>query len=103
MSIRWIALAGALALLACYIRTYDPSYVPDVPDPVYPAGNGTRVIFDEAHDNVHSLDGTYRPFRDLLLADGYQPEVRSDPITSAADLAGAIFVSALPKHGLTTL
>ena len=33
---------------------------------------GPRVLFDAAHHNVHTSDGRYKRFADLISADGYQ-------------------------------
>lgn len=48
----------------------DPKFDTRVADPAYP-GEGPRVLFDEAHHNVHTARGKYRPFVKLLEADGY--------------------------------
>jgi hypothetical protein len=66
--------------------------------PAYPQGTGPLVLLDEAHNNVHSLTGFYRPFGDLLRADGYRVAELSEPITpSAVAAAGVIVISnALP-------
>ncbi len=37
----------------------------------YPAGEGPRVLVDEAHCNFHRAGERFRPFADLLRADGY--------------------------------
>jgi hypothetical protein len=44
-----------------------------VRNPAY-AGNGPRVLFDEAHHNVHTARKSYRPFAELIEADGYRVE-----------------------------
>ncbi len=51
----------------------DPSFDPAVESPAYLSG-GPRVLFDEAHWNVHKSDGRYRPFVDLVRRDGYHVE-----------------------------
>lgn len=33
---------------------------------------GPTVVIDEAHDNFHTAGGQYKPFADLLIADGYR-------------------------------
>ena len=30
-----------------------------------------RVLFDEAHHNIHTTEGRYKPFAELLSSDGY--------------------------------
>jgi len=49
----------------------DPSFDPPVPDPAYPNGVGPLVLIDEAHNNFHTANGRYLPFRRLLERDGY--------------------------------
>ncbi len=34
--------------------------------------NFPRVLFDEAHNNFHTVTGRYKPFADLIFSDGYQ-------------------------------
>ena len=31
-----------------------------------------KVLFDEAHQNIHTADGLYKPFANLITSDGYQ-------------------------------
>jgi len=52
-------------------RTVDQSFRYEIKNPAYPEGEGPVVLIDEAHNNFHTALGTYRPFRDLLLQDGY--------------------------------
>lgn len=49
----------------------DPGFTPVVERPAY-KNNLPRVLFDEAHNNFHTAGGRYRPFVDLLVADGYR-------------------------------
>ena len=49
----------------------DPNFVATVDRPAYQA-DGPRVAVDEAHDNLHTMGGLYRPFADLLAADGFR-------------------------------
>lgn len=51
----------------------DPAFDPAVERPAYVSG-GPRVLFDEAHWNIHKADGRYRPFVELIRQDGYQVE-----------------------------
>lgn len=61
------------SLTACVAtrQMADPSFDPPVPDPAYPKGIGPLVLIDEAHNNFHTADGRYQPFRRLLEKDGY--------------------------------
>lgn len=48
----------------------DPEFKPSVARPAF-ASNGPVVVLDEAHDNFHTAAGRYKPFADLLRADGF--------------------------------
>jgi hypothetical protein len=48
----------------------DPAFDATVPDPAYSTIH-PKVLFDEAHFNVHTAAGSYRPFVTLLRNDGY--------------------------------
>ena len=48
----------------------DSSYDTSVAVPAY-KGEGPRVLFDDAHHNVHRPGKSYRPFVELLKSDGY--------------------------------
>ncbi len=49
----------------------DPDFVPKVARPAY-TGQRPVVGVDEAHFNFHTVGGRYKPFADLLRADGYE-------------------------------
>lgn len=49
----------------------DSSFDTSVTRPAYPA-NGPKVLFDEAHNNVHKSTDRYEPLAKLLANDGYQ-------------------------------
>ncbi len=61
----------SLALLSCgggqeadpdyHARANRPAFVTDHPN----------VLFDEAHNNIHTVSGTYEPFAELMGSDGY--------------------------------
>ena len=76
----------------------DTSYAPHIENPAFSIGTGPVVKIDEAHHNMHSLTGFYRPFGDLLRADGFQVDRLRVPIaTPALDGAGVVVISnALP-------
>lgn len=66
--------AAALAALAVVVsaqRVADPNFDTKIARPAY-AKRGPRVLFDEAHHNVHTATGLYKPFADLITADGYR-------------------------------
>ena len=48
----------------------DPNFDPRVSNPAYTSRH-PKVLFDEAHNNVHTTTGLYKPFVDLITNDGY--------------------------------
>lgn len=61
-----------VALAPAQEQLYDPSFDARVARPAYSSARGPKVLFDEAHFNVHTSAGTYKPFADLLRSDGYR-------------------------------
>ncbi len=61
----------------------DPHFNSTVATPAY-TKNYPRVLFDEAHNNVHTAAGPYKPFADLIFSDGYQLVVNRKPFTKAS-------------------
>ncbi len=51
----------------------DKSFIPQVEEPAFPdaEGNAPFVVIDEAHHNLHTMGGRFKPFADLLKKDGY--------------------------------
>jgi hypothetical protein len=70
----------ALFILSCNGQQPDLSFDISVPNPAY-RQNGPRVLFDEAHDNIHTTAGTYKPFANLLRNDGYSVTPNDEPFT----------------------
>jgi hypothetical protein len=99
-----ITVLAGLSLLPSPAAAQEDPVVADttfnvrVKHPVYAEGNGPLILFDEAHHNIHSLVGFYRPFGDLLRADGYRVAALRDSITpDALDAADVLVISnALP-------
>jgi hypothetical protein len=65
---------GAIVLtayyfLSCKAQSADNSYDVSVKDPYYKV-DYPKVLFDNAHNNVHTSTGTYSPFVNLLKNDG---------------------------------
>jgi hypothetical protein len=54
----------------------DPDFKPAVEKPVYTTV-GPVVVLDEAHGDFHTVSGRYKPFADVLQADGYRVGCRS--------------------------
>lgn len=67
----------ALALVPAGMRLFaqqqlvDADFKASVETPAY-SGSGPVVAIDEAHSNFHTAGGQYKPFADLLTADGYK-------------------------------
>ena len=60
-------------------RTVDESFHPVLETPAFPEGSGPTVCVDEAHNNFHTADGTYRPFAEVLKRDGYVVKRTTQP------------------------
>jgi hypothetical protein len=79
-------LAAAAALL---VVAASPALAQQVPDPNFDArvatpafaGDGPRVLLDEAHRNFHTTGGRYKPFVDLVTSDGYRVSANTSPFT----------------------
>ena len=52
-------------------QTADRDFQATVVDPAYKDLH-PKVLFDEAHFNVHTTRGSYKTFVDLVTSDGYQ-------------------------------
>ena len=54
-------------------KTEPWSYL-DIANPAYPDGTGPSIYLDEGHYNRHTYEGlgSYIPFKDVLIKDGYQ-------------------------------
>ena len=71
-SVGWVSVGlAALTVVASAQRIADPNFDTSVANPAY-AKRGPRVLFDEAHHNIHTATGLYKPLADLLTADGYR-------------------------------
>ena len=91
-----IALAAGPSEAAQY---NDPNFDAGalVTDPAYPAGAGPVIAIDEGHYNFHTMNGNFKAFTDLAVADGYTVQ----PITefTAASLSNVdILVIANAVH-----
>ena len=61
----------------------DPDFRPAVERPAYTTIR-PRVVLDEGHGNFHTASGRYKPFADLLQADGYQVAAGTQRFTATA-------------------
>lgn len=83
-----IALIASLAS-ARGQQVVDSAFVPRVRSaPAYPAARGPVVMIDDAHNNLHTAAGRYRPFARLVESDGFAVRSNTARFDSAA-LAGA--------------
>ncbi|MEX1185882.1 MAG: hypothetical protein WEA80_04775 [Gemmatimonadaceae bacterium] len=78
------ACASTLAPGISAQQAVDSSFHPRVERPVYPAGTGPVVLFDEAHNSFHSLGRSFRPFAELLRLDGYRVAPLAAKLSAAA-------------------
>lgn len=69
-------------------QVVDSAFHARVAMPAFAPGSGPLVLFDEAHNNRHTADGSYRPFAELLRLDGYRVESLKTELTRET-LAGA--------------
>jgi hypothetical protein len=75
-----LAISGFACRSAHHVQTADAGFDPTVARPAATA-HAIRVLVDEAHDNFHTADGRYRPFAELLRADGFTVERGLSPFT----------------------
>jgi hypothetical protein len=61
----------------------DPEFNTSVENPAY-SKNGPRVLFDEAHNNFHTMEGRYKPFVELIINDGYRVIRNRGPFTKVS-------------------
>jgi hypothetical protein len=93
-----------LALVAPWReRGADRSYDTSVASPAL-AQRRPRVLFDHAHDNAHSITGRFKPFAELLRADGCEVVSTSKAVTPALLAEGGgcdvlVIVNARPPEG----
>src|SRR5688572_16867522 len=77
------AAAGAAQQAAEPQQIADPDFKPVVERPTYTSVR-PLVVLDEAHGNFHTASGRYKPFADLLQADGYRLVAGTQAFTAAA-------------------
>ena len=79
-----LALQVLLFLPAASQQINDPGYRFDNSDPVFERDHGPSVCVDEAHHNVHTVNGLYAPFAEVLRSDGFRPRSFSQAISRLA-------------------
>ena len=69
-----------IGICVCGVLPFATSFAQQVPDAAFKANvekpaytdKHPKVLFDEAHFNVHTMQGTYKAFVDLMSSDGYE-------------------------------
>lgn len=84
-------LLTLIALLSACGGDYDRTYSSEVARPAY-QNRHPIVLVDQAHNNRHSIGGSYKPFAALAKNDGYAVRVLSDPVTIDALVGCQLFV-----------
>ncbi len=97
-AVRW-AVPVLLAALAAPVQAQqfagsDVDVDVSVAKPAYARGAGPLVLVDEAHHNLHTADGRFKPFADLLRNDGFKVEASKAPFTDTASGRGKVMVIA---------
>lgn len=85
-----VAALVAVALGAGCVSTAGPGqrvdleFQPPIAAPAFDIGAGPVVLIDEAHRNMHTAEGSYKPFAELLRRDGYVVHPSEVPFTPEA-------------------
>ena len=58
-------------ILPFELQAPDYHFQPEISHPAYPKGEGPVIYYDQAHNNLHTLDGRFYATARLLEADGY--------------------------------
>lgn len=88
---RLLSLCLMLVCVACgkHGQMADPDFNAGVAHPAY-VNEHPKVLFDEAHRNIHKASGLYKPFVDLIVNDGYRvtpnKEKFASPVLSGYDM-----------------
>jgi len=69
----------------------DPNFNPSVRNRAYPHTHPV-VVVDEAHANFHTVGGRYKPFADVLRADGYLVAAGTQAFTKASLASARVLV-----------
>lgn len=87
-------------LYSCNDQKPDTTYDTHVSSP-YVQDKVANILYDEGHHNIHRLNKTYRPFRDILQNDGYQFSINNSLITKSQLERSHILVIVNPMGGST--
>lgn len=90
------------SVLSAQRQYADTLYVPPAFDANYTESNAPLVLVDASHYNMHTHDGRYRPFANVLRKDGFRVEGIRDTMTleklKEADIL--VISNALPETSL---
>lgn len=95
-----LATLVALSLGAACVSTAGPGqrvdleFQPPIVAPAFDIGAGPVVLIDEAHRNMHTAEGSHKPFAELLRRDGYVVHPSEVPFTPEALARADILVVA---------
>jgi len=83
------------------LRSVDTNFNYVIKNPVYKYGSGPIITLDEAHYNLHTLNGLYQPFGRLLQDDGYilKPGRMSFVPSNLSTIKILVISNALPDTG----
>lgn len=83
-------------------QTADTSFDPVITQPMYKPGTGTTIHIDEGHNNLHTKEGRYKPFTNLLAKDGYVVNPFTGEFDSKKLTGVKILVIANPLNTINT-
>jgi len=104
------ALAVAVICFLAFAYWYDsrgqrpdPEFDSRVEHPAY-TGTGPEILFDEAHQNFHTIESGYKPFADLVRSDGYSIRANHSPFAAKTftGVSTLVIVNALGPDGHET-
>jgi hypothetical protein len=93
-----VLLAAGAAFVWWYDRAEqkpDPGFDARVRSPAFAGIQHPRVLIDEAHRNFHTASGRYKPFAELLRADGYAVSANRSSFTQPPDAEVLVIANAL--------
>jgi len=80
-------------------RIPDTTFVPKIESAEFKAGAEPIICIDSAHNNLHTLDGSFAPFAKLMKANGFLMRDMSESITDSNILSGCnIYAIINPLH-----
>jgi len=88
-----LAAVAPAARLASQVAP-DAGFDATVAEPVFAAGAGPRLIFDEAHANLHTASGRYAAVAAIAGADGFRVEPGTQPFSPGNLPPGAVLLIA---------